>query len=331
MKLPVHLIAVPVACLVSACAGSGFEYEALPDDPIVFVYRTSEEAETVEDLMKERRKNRYQEYMDEKVRLEDVGRLFGLMDTDEQRAASLLGRLSLLHPATRTRETLAFAGRGTRPLAWSKDHRRLLFTRIAGRDTQVYEWDRDSGEQRPITWGPPHVDGCYGPGDAIAVARVENGSSRIYVVRPGQRPIPATPGPSDSEPAWSADGKTLVYRAFQARRSVLLSVDPNVEDSEPRFLAAGNAPVFTPDGSLVVFVAQTRQGQKLFRMRPDGSGRRPVGESPRQELDPAVSPDGRFVVFVVEDDDRRSLWVRSIEGAGDLPLEVKGDGLIPVW
>ncbi len=321
---------VVLAPLAVACETPTFTWDSLPEDPIVFVYRTTEQAENVQDLLSERRKDRYKSYMDENVRLEDVARFLNLANTDQDRAISLLGRLAILHPVSRTRETLPFARKGARPLDWSADRRRLMLAMLQGRSSQLFEWDRDTGDVRPLTWGSPHNDGCYGPDGSIAFARIENATSRIYVRRPGEREVPVTPGPYDSEPTWSPDGKTLVYRSFRDRRTVLLSVDPD-EPGEPDFLAVGQSPVFSPDGAWVVFVAKSRGTSKLFKMRPDGSGRRRLGESAWIELDPTVSPDGRFVAFVVEDSDRRSIWVRPMDGPGDLPLEVDGDGLLPLW
>jgi Tol biopolymer transport system component len=66
-------------------------------------------------------------------------------------------------------------------------------------------------------------------------------------------------------------------------------------------------------------------------MRPDGTGRRPLGRSPFDEVDPAVSPDGRFVAYVSIQDDRPRLWVRSMDGAGQRPLVQEEDALLPAW
>src|SRR5690606_1332051 len=94
----------------------------------------------------------------------------------------------------------------------------------------------------------------------------------------------------------------------------------------------GGNPVFTPDGAWIVYVARTTRGHRLFRVRPDGTGRTPLGAGVQEENHPAVSPDGRYVAFVVTETTRRErIWVRRIDGTGDRPLLTSGDGSVPVW
>jgi Tol biopolymer transport system component len=66
-------------------------------------------------------------------------------------------------------------------------------------------------------------------------------------------------------------------------------------------------------------------------MRPDGSGRTPLGKGAHDERSPAVSPDGRFVAFIAEESGLDRLFVRRMDGSGDRIL--LGDGAVawPVW
>ena len=66
-------------------------------------------------------------------------------------------------------------------------------------------------------------------------------------------------------------------------------------------------------------------------MREDGSGKTPLGVSTFEEHAPAVSPDGRFVVYMAEEDLKQRLRIRRMDGAGDRPLVLDGDGFSPVW
>ena len=104
-------------------------------------------------------------------------------------------------------------------------------------------------------------------------------------------------------------------------------------DAKPRVFGRGLDPVFTPDGAWIVYTAKTTKGQKLVRVRPDGSGRAPVGTGPDDENHPAVSPDGRYVAYVVKDPTKRErLRVRRFpDGTGDRPLVETGDATTPVW
>lgn len=66
-------------------------------------------------------------------------------------------------------------------------------------------------------------------------------------------------------------------------------------------------------------------------MRPDGSGKQPMGHSTFDEHQPSVSPDGRFVVFVGRESERDYLMVREIGGKFHRRLIDEGTGLMPVW
>jgi TolB protein len=127
----------------------------------------------------------------------------------------------------------------------------------------------------------------------------------------------------------------LVYVAQSANGKdelVAARIDPDADEpSEPRVLARGRDPVFTPDGEWVVYSAATSAGQRLWRVRPDGGGRAPLGRGLHEEVHPAVSPDGRFVAYVSQEADRDSLRVRRFDGSGDRLLLESGDGSTPAW
>lgn len=335
---PAQLAALGLAL---ACAGPGFDYGELPGEPIALVYRTRQEAERVLEMIDQQTRGPLGSTPGEyTVRLEDVQDAFGLGRSKEQRAADLLGRLAFLDVGTREVRIADFANRGSRPLDWTPERDRLLYLAFPRLEAQVFEYELETGQVRAVTQGPEeHLDACYGPDGRIAVTRAvpraqaeDEGGARIWVRDPGGgAPRPVTPGPADHRPAWSPDGAVLVYESIgRDGRSTIRAVDPS-GSGEPRLLGRGSGPVFTPDGAWIVYSAPTRQGQRIWKMRPDGSGKHPVGRSAYEERDPAVSPDGRFVVFVTTRDDRHHLMVRTLEGRGDRPLLLEGDGLHPTW
>jgi dipeptidyl aminopeptidase/acylaminoacyl peptidase len=320
--------------LAAGCAGPGFDYADLPDAPIAFVYRTPEESERVHEWIERRAARQEPSLPGQKtVRLEDVGEFLGLGPGEEGRAAGILGRIAFLDPASREIEVAGFAKRGARPMAWSADGQRLLYVDVHRGDPHVLEWSRETGEIRLVTHGDfEQVDACYGPDGRVAFSRTEGDRTRIWVREPGGGPPhPVTSGPRDFEPAWAPDGSLLAYRTHDAQRGEQIATIAPDEGGAPQMLGRGRAPTFTPEGAWIVYSRPTRAGWRLYRMHPDGSGRRPLGGSPHDENDPAVSPDGRFVAFVSTQLDRQVLVVRSIASGGDLPLLLDGEGLLPVW
>ncbi len=63
-------------------------------------------------------------------------------------------------------------------------------------------------------------------------------------------------------------------------------------------------------------------------MRPDGSGRTPLGVGARDEATAAVSPDGKSVVYVSEYNGLNRLFVVRFDGTGDRLLY---DGAMVEW
>jgi Tol biopolymer transport system component len=70
---------------------------------------------------------------------------------------------------------------------------------------------------------------------------------------------------------------------------------------------------------------------KLYRIRPDGSGRKAVGRGVLDERHPSFSPDGRLVVYVSDDGIRKRIYLRRFDGTGDRVLLESGGGHDPVW
>lgn len=332
-----------------ACVTSGVPEAELPAEPIAIAYRTPEEARrraedwddtqsgaAVSDTGVPRPTR--QGYADLVASEDDVdqilSRLFGSEGGEED---PHLGRLALFHPRTHEVEVIAAARRGAIPLAWSPDHDRLLFSQPDRQSfqVQIYEYARGDATVRAVTQGPlSHAQGCYAPDGRIVVAVVDTREapyrSHIAVSGPGGRsPFAAlTQGPADHSP---------VCRPGREGVAFVREAPPNaevhyLEAGALRRLSLGRHPTFSPDGEWLVFAAPMKRELRLWRIRPDGSGRAPVGRGVRHEVRPAVSPDGRLVAYVAtEAEPRRHLYLRRFDGSGDRILFSNGDGEFPVW
>jgi Tol biopolymer transport system component len=326
------------------CAGPRFELADLPTEPIALVYRTVEEADRVLDLFEQHEKAKREAKLQGiptgrfQVELERVEQLAGWRG-EEDMLRDQLGRLGLFQAPSSTLEIADFAPRGARPIEWSADRKRLLFSAIVGKQHHLFEWNAERQEVRRITRGRwSYADGCYGPDGAIAFVELARPkgrppTSRIWILRPGEEARPVTEGPEDGAPTWSPRGDRIVYVSLGgARREWLHWIEP--ESGEGGTLTPGRSPTFTPDGAWIVYSAKTRGTWKLWRMHADGSGRFRFGDSAFHENDPSVSPDGRFVVYAGTKQERSAasrLFVRPLDGSPDRQLELSGSGLIPVW
>ena len=102
-------------------------------------------------------------------------------------------------------------------------------------------------------------------------------------------------------------------------------------DGTVRALVPGRDPTFSPDGSWIAYSADVAGEPKLFRVRPDGTGRSRIGRGALGELRPTISPDGRYVVYLSYLGVRERLYLRRFDGTGDRLLFRDGDGAYPVW
>jgi len=327
---------VLAAAALGGCALGGIPAEELPASPIAVGYRDAEQArQRAELLAKPEQQRRPRAGV---ARVKDVQRALGATDpaslVQEQAA-----RLALVDPTSAAVEILENAPRGAEPYSWSPDRTQLSFVLTVDGAAQVHVLDRTSGEVRRLTHGGSgHGHGALGPDGRAAWTRAEtvDGQSVLRIWATGPRlasPRAVSPGPSDRTPAWAPDGRALVYVGRGADGvDVIQRVD--AAGGEPQMLARGRDPVFSPDGQWIVYSARTGSGQRLWKMRPDGSGRLPLGQGSTEvddEIRPAVSPDGRFVAYVGEAQHRQVLRVRRMDGTGDRILLEDGDGASPAW
>jgi hypothetical protein len=343
----------PLAAALALCCQSGrIAPDELPAEPIAFSYRTPEEArrraevwqDQLDDQIQQRRGRGGQEAQAEGgeifARADQVRDFFArVMGRGEDPDETFPGRLALLDPRTREVTVVEAARRGSIPLEWSADRTRLLLAQPGDRDFQLYEYERERRTVRPLTHGPvSYTQGCYAADGRLVLAAVDTRSepprSRIEVSRAGGRGpfTPLSEWGVEHSPACAPDGSAVVWvREVAGGRSELRIRSP-IESGETHMLAPGRQPRYTPDGAWIVFSAPVQREWRVWRVRPDGTGRSPIGNGQRNEARPAVSPDGSYVTYVAaEQPPRRNLYLRRFDGSGDRILFADGDGEYPVW
>lgn len=111
-----------------------------------------------------------------------------------------------------------------------------------------------------------------------------------------------TEDPTDTEPAFSPDGRTIAF----VRGGDVYSIRP--DGSGQRRLSSGaevdSAPIVSPDGKRVVFERRASAGAPadLHAVRVLGGGLRPLTSGPDDDHGADFSPDGRTIVFVRDSD-----------------------------
>jgi Tol biopolymer transport system component len=163
---------------------------------------------------------------------------------------------------------------------------------------------------------------------------VENGEvkSRLELLEPGSTsPRPLTDGPRDHSPACSPDGASLVYVTDASRNQQWVMARDLRREEEPRRLGPGRQPRFCGGGEWIVYSAPIQRGRRIWRVRPDGSGRSPIGRGVLDEEFPTCSPDGRLVAYLVTEENRERLYLKRFDGSGDRILYSDSSLTNPVW
>jgi Tol biopolymer transport system component len=143
----------------------------------------------------------------------------------------------------------------------------------------------------------------------------------LFAVRDG-RLNQLTEDPTDTEPAFSPDGRTIAF----IRDGDLYTVRP--DGSGQRRLTSGpeldSAPIVSADGRSVVFERRAGAGAAadLYRAGAKGGGVRALTSGEADDHDAELSPDGRAIVFV------RGKAVGPSNSAEDLySIRASGSGL----
>jgi len=119
----------------------------------------------------------------------------------------------------------------------------------------------------------------------------------LFAVRDG-RLNQLTEDPTDTEPAFSPDGRTIAF----VRGGDVYSVRP--DGSGQRRLTSGpeldSAPVVSPNGRFVVFERRTSAGAAadLYTVGAKGGGIHALTRGEADDHDADFAPDGRAIVFV---------------------------------
>ncbi len=228
-------------------------------------------------------------------------------------------------------------------VVWAPDSTRLAFARRVRDEAYDQEEDRDRAPRR-FTRVFFKLDGVGWIGDR---------RKHIFVVGlEGDDERQLTDGDfEDAEPAWSPDGKRIVFTSMRGDRwdvefvEALYELEVDAEGAEPKRLSrpdeSATAASFSPDGALIAYLSTVEDGtfphhSQIAVMQPDGSDRRVLTTS----LDRQCAPyplgrepvwDGGRIAFGVEDGGNVHLYTAAADGSGEPELLVGGEQFIGLY
>ena len=193
---------------------------------------------------------------------------------------------------------------------WSPDRGRIVFETTRNGDSEVFVMNADGSQPtrlatgRSPSWSPA--------GDRIAF--IANGDVRLIDPDGSHLQVLVTGRQPDS-PAWSPDGRMIVFAQVNSTQCTLIFFDPvcardlyvvNADGTGMRQLTRApdavtwsTAPAWSPDGTTIAFFRSTfGAAGDLYLIAPDGTQR--VQLTPTDQITegyPVWSPDGRALAF----------------------------------
>jgi TolB protein len=122
----------------------------------------------------------------------------------------------------------------------------------------------------------------------------------VHELATGKRKIMANFKGSNSAPAWSPDGRSLVATLSRDGGSQLYLIDVASGDAKRLTQNSGidTEPGFSQDGSKIYFVSDRGGSPQIYKMNDTGSGVERVTFSGSYNISPALSPDGRWLTYI---------------------------------
>lgn len=241
--------------------------------------------------------------------------------------------------ADRSRQLTSNKGYDTRP-ACSPDGKWLVFVRgIVGKDSLLVLMPADgSGPERILTEGDFHSLTWFPDGRSVLISGKPSRDSNKWVMRQvlldrleiRRYIVPPPDMKGDIEPAFSPDGRSLVFVRAKSRDTadvyrVELSRDYQ-PTGEPRRLTELNRrvyrPQWTPDGKTLYFLAGSLEVLAIFRISAKG-GERPVPVGPRGRIEHlAMALHSARLVYSVSNTDS-NIWAITLQARGGPVIKVE--------
>ncbi|MBL8294613.1 MAG: serine/threonine-protein kinase [Bryobacterales bacterium] len=222
-------------------------------------------------------------------------------------------------------------------LAWTPDGKWVAYPDRSAplQEPAVFILSVETGERRRLTAPPPNTRDLwpsFSPrGDILAFVRWSvTHVGEVYLLALTDEMMPQRPPEQLTfesrvtvTPAWSADGRDLLYSTGSMRSRALrrVSATNRVRPAETLALLGEivDAPVLSVARRRLVF-RQASVDENIWRIESGGPPSRHPVSSSRNEQVPQFSPDGKRIVFTSDRSGRLAVWVSNRDGSSPQQL-----------
>jgi len=115
-------------------------------------------------------------------------------------------------------------------------------------------------------------------------------------------------------PAWSPDGKQILYTTYRTGQPHIYSTDIDTGLSHAVSVRKGlnSAPAWSPDGKRIAFTLSTRGNSDIYLIDANGRGLRRLTYRSSIETSPSWSPDGKKIVYVSDFPGTPQLYIMDV-------------------
>ena len=242
--------------------------------------------------------------------------------------------IALLTPGDDERTSISDTGRDALP-EWSHDRKRLALTRYqADGSNTVWVMDANGLNSEKVLENVTEGRVSWSKDDKkLAFMREVRGTPQIFIIELGASKatqLTRAAGKKD-DPAWSPDGSTIAYWAYQGkeRQLFLLTVDdpqePGVQITDDQS-GPGVDPAWSPDGSTIAYTHGTgREMSDIWLVGSDGENARPLTDHKAREMDPTWAPDGSWLAFARGPLEKPKIVIVKADGSGEEKTLTKGN------
>lgn len=176
-------------------------------------------------------------------------------------------------------------------------------------------------------------------GSRIAFLSNCGGADDLFVVSAdgtGEARLTNTPEQKGA-PAWTADGRQILFSVFANDTSRLCAIDPDRNDRRELASVPGRTPTLSPDGKRLLYMTGSWTATRLMVSAADGSNPRQITDGSSIAWNNHWSPDGKRIAFTGRKDSKEGLavFVMNADGSGRRQVTrltpEEGRAQWPVW